>query len=95
MTQRSNFNPHSLNSPHSNFGSDRLSPPPPNPMLAATVNPAEGSAERGCYSFCMCPGGQIVPTAMDANQLCINGMSFSKRASKVNPSLAPLPSTAP
>jgi uncharacterized FAD-dependent dehydrogenase len=35
--------------------------------------------ERACYSFCMCPGGQIVPTSTDPNYLCVNGMSFSKR----------------
>lgn len=37
---------------------------------------------RGIYSFCMCPGGQIVPTSVSASELCLNGMSFSKRQSK-------------
>lgn len=37
---------------------------------------------RGCYSFCMCPGGQIVPTSVQEDELCINGMSFSKRQSR-------------
>lgn len=37
---------------------------------------------RGIYSFCMCPGGQIVPTNTDPDLLCINGMSFSRRDSK-------------
>ena len=37
--------------------------------------------QRACYSFCMCPGGQIVPTSTDVNELCVNGMSFSKRSS--------------
>jgi len=69
--------------------------------------------ERACYSFCMCPGGQIgklivtvtfvnmhntyiicinkciytcyyniiVPTSVDPNELCVNGMSFSQRQS--------------
>lgn len=37
---------------------------------------------RPVYSFCMCPGGQIVPTSVDPNELCVNGMSFSKRQSK-------------
>ncbi|KAJ3676545.1 hypothetical protein LUZ60_003957 [Juncus effusus] len=37
---------------------------------------------RSCYSFCMCPGGQVVLTSTNASELCINGMSFSKRASK-------------
>ena len=36
---------------------------------------------RACYSFCMCPGGQIVPTSTDPLELCVNGMSFSKRSS--------------
>ena len=30
----------------------------------------------------MCPGGQIVPTSTVSEELCINGMSFSKRAGK-------------
>jgi len=33
------------------------------------------------YSFCMCPGGQIVPTSTDPDEICINGMSFSRRDS--------------
>ena len=33
-------------------------------------------AGRGVYSFCMCPGGQIVPTTTNHDELCINGMSF-------------------
>lgn len=37
---------------------------------------------RAVYSFCMCPGGQIVPTSVDENELCVNGMSFSRRQSK-------------
>ncbi|XP_066368041.1 uncharacterized protein [Miscanthus floridulus] len=37
---------------------------------------------RSCYSFCMCPGGQVVPTSTNPSELCINGMSFSRRASK-------------
>ncbi|KAJ1422150.1 hypothetical protein B484DRAFT_332452, partial [Ochromonadaceae sp. CCMP2298] len=37
---------------------------------------------RTCYSFCMCPGGQIVPTSVNPDELCINGMSFSKRQSR-------------
>jgi len=36
---------------------------------------------RSCFSFCMCPGGQIVPTACHTDELCINGMSFSRRQS--------------
>ena len=36
---------------------------------------------RGCYSFCMCPGGQVVPTSVCEEELCVNGMSFSRRNS--------------
>ncbi|PNH07405.1 hypothetical protein TSOC_006143 [Tetrabaena socialis] len=36
----------------------------------------EDSDKRGVYSFCMCPGGQIVPTSTSEQELCINGMSF-------------------
>jgi hypothetical protein len=35
----------------------------------------------GVYSFCMCPGGHIVPASTDPERLVINGMSLSKRAS--------------
>jgi len=41
-----------------------------------------GAGERSCYSFCMCPGGQIVPTSVRPDELCVNGMSFSKRQSQ-------------
>lgn len=41
-----------------------------------------GATERGAFSFCMCPGGQIVPTSTEEGELCINGMSFSRRDSK-------------
>jgi len=30
----------------------------------------------------MCPGGQIVPTSVNPEELCVNGMSFSKRESR-------------
>lgn len=37
---------------------------------------------RGVYSFCMCPGGVIVPAGSADNQLVVNGMSASARAGK-------------
>lgn len=37
---------------------------------------------RGVYSFCMCPGGVVVPSASDYNQSAVNGMSASHRASE-------------
>ena len=38
-------------------------------------------AGRGVYSFCMCPGGTVVPAASGANQVVVNGMSNSQRNS--------------
>lgn len=38
--------------------------------------------ERGVFSFCMCPGGFIVPAATAAGELVVNGMSPSRRDSK-------------
>lgn len=35
---------------------------------------------RGVYSFCMCPGGVIVPAGSAGNELVVNGMSASARA---------------
>ncbi len=37
---------------------------------------------RGVYSFCMCPGGFIVPAASAPGQLVVNGMSPSNRGTK-------------
>lgn len=37
--------------------------------------------QRGVYSFCMCPGGFIVPAMTDADEMVVNGMSPSKRNS--------------
>jgi uncharacterized FAD-dependent dehydrogenase len=36
---------------------------------------------RGVYSFCMCPGGWIVPAATEADGVVVNGMSLSRRDS--------------
>lgn len=43
------------------------------------VTQAEG---RGVYSFCMCPGGFIVPAASGPEQVVVNGMSPSNRGSR-------------
>jgi len=58
-------------------------------------NPALGAAEyslthqvpdahlgkRGVFSFCMCPGGLIVPSPTEVGHMAINGMSNAKRSS--------------
>jgi uncharacterized FAD-dependent dehydrogenase len=36
---------------------------------------------RGAFSFCMCPGGWIVPASTEAGDLVVNGMSLSRRDS--------------
>ncbi|MDX2443112.1 MAG: NAD(P)/FAD-dependent oxidoreductase [Bacteroidales bacterium] len=38
--------------------------------------------ERGVFSFCMCPGGFIVPSATNENEVVVNGMSPSHRNAK-------------
>lgn len=43
--------------------------------LAAQVGP------RGVFSFCMCPGGLIVPAATAPGEIVVNGMSLSRRDS--------------
>ncbi len=37
---------------------------------------------RGVFSFCMCPGGLVVPAATSPGEIVVNGMSMSKRDSK-------------
>ena len=37
---------------------------------------------RGVYSFCMCPGGFVVPAASGPHQIVVNGMSPSNRGGK-------------
>lgn len=40
------------------------------------------SGERGVYSFCMCPGGFVIPASSGPDQLVVNGMSPSNRGTK-------------
>ncbi len=42
----------------------------------AIVTQVEG---RGVYSFCMCPGGFVIPAATDREQIVVNGMSPASR----------------
>ena len=37
---------------------------------------------RGVYSFCMCPGGFVIPAATGPEQIVVNGMSPSNRGSR-------------
>lgn len=48
-------------------------------LPAASYKLVEQVDGRGVYSFCMCPGGFIVPAATAVSELVVNGMSPSKR----------------
>ncbi|MFH6768629.1 FAD-dependent oxidoreductase [Gaetbulibacter aquiaggeris] len=53
---------------------------PRNELLpAASYALVQQVNERGVYSFCMCPGGFIVPAATAHGEVVVNGMSPSKR----------------
>lgn len=51
-------------------------------LPAASYNLSCQVEGKGVYSFCMCPGGIIIPASTDQNELVLNGMSVSKRNSK-------------
>lgn len=48
-------------------------------LPAASYSLVHQSKGRGVYSFCMCPGGFIVPAATAPGEVVVNGMSPSKR----------------
>ncbi len=56
------------------------SPRDPN-LPAAAYSLVKQVEDRGVFSFCMCPGGIIVPSATEAGQVVVNGMSNSRRNS--------------
>ena len=57
---------------HNNQGRGKYLP-------AAEYSYVAQSGGRGVYSFCMCPGGVVVPAASGPEQLVVNGMSPSTR----------------
>ncbi|MCX6254998.1 MAG: FAD-dependent oxidoreductase [Bacteroidia bacterium] len=50
-------------------------------LPAASYNLAKQVDGRGVYSFCMCPGGFIIPSATAQEEVVVNGMSPSGRNS--------------
>ena len=52
--------------------------------ISKAISSATSSAKKsvGVYSFCMCPGGFVVPAASDSQQVVVNGMSPSTRGSR-------------
>ncbi len=53
----------------------------PDGLPAARYTLATKIADRGVHSFCMCPGGFIVPSATENDEVVVNGMSLSRRDS--------------
>ena len=51
-------------------------------LPAASYSFAKQVSGRGVYSFCMCPGGFIVPSATSQEEVVVNGMSPSQRNSR-------------
>ncbi|MBO7067880.1 MAG: FAD-binding protein [Bacteroidaceae bacterium] len=51
-------------------------------LPAAEYSMVQQVEGRGVYSFCMCPGGFVVPAASGPEQIVVNGMSPSNRAGK-------------
>ncbi|MCD8356332.1 MAG: hypothetical protein LUE11_07155 [Clostridia bacterium] len=47
------------------------------PPAEYTLSHREGG--RGCYSFCMCPGGQVVAAQSEPDSIVTNGMSYHAR----------------
>ena len=51
-------------------------------LPAAEYNFVTQVESRGVYSFCMCPGGFVIPAATGPHQIVVNGMSPSNRGGK-------------
>lgn len=61
---------------HLNPGQER-----PRLLPAARYRLATKIRDRGVHSFCMCPGGWIVPASTENDEVVVNGMSLSRRDS--------------
>lgn len=57
-------------------------------LLEKMLGPAEyhlackvevNETERRVYTFCMCPGGEVIASASESDALCVNGMSYQDR----------------
>ncbi len=46
---------------------------------SAEYNLSHNTKERGVYTFCMCPGGEVVAASSDENSIVVNGMSKHAR----------------
>ncbi len=61
---------------HLDYGQER-----PQLLPAARYRLATKIRDRGVHSFCMCPGGWIVPASTENDEVVVNGMSLSRRDS--------------
>jgi uncharacterized FAD-dependent dehydrogenase len=59
----------------------RQSPRPDN-LPASSYSLVCQADKRGVFSFCMCPGGLVVPAATAPEEIVVNGMSMSRRDSE-------------
>ena len=48
---------------------------------AYSFNYTDRKIKRGVYTFCMCPGGEIVNASSEQGMMALNGMSYSRRSS--------------
>ncbi|WP_345783757.1 NAD(P)/FAD-dependent oxidoreductase [Luteolibacter rhizosphaerae] len=55
--------------------------PRPDLLPAARYAVATKIEDRGVHSFCMCPGGFIVPASTENDEVVVNGMSLARRDS--------------
>ncbi len=63
------------------YGTERRHPKLPPADYKLADNPRVEGQPRGVFSFCMCPGGVVVPTPTEHGMQCTNGMSNSHRSS--------------
>ncbi|MBR3844504.1 MAG: FAD-dependent monooxygenase [Clostridia bacterium] len=63
----------------SQYGDRWSSPPLPTAEYKLSTHLPDG---RGVYTFCMCPGGQVVASASQPGGVCTNGMSLFARDGK-------------
>jgi uncharacterized FAD-dependent dehydrogenase len=63
------------------YGGAKRHPKLPPADYRLADNPKVAGEARGVFSFCMCPGGVVVPTPTEPGLLCTNGMSNSHRSS--------------
>jgi len=46
-----------------------------------SLNYTNRKIRRGVYTFCMCPGGEVINASSEPGMMVVNGMSYSRRAS--------------